>query len=128
LRQQAEQSGERQARLHEDLAEVRMQIDELAAVRGESEERVETLDGELAEWQGRYADAEISGEALHSEAESARQRLRDLERQAQEADYALRSLQARRTELERNRRLAEEQARRALDELEGLQGELFELD
>ena len=128
LRQLAEQTGERQARLHADLDEIRLQMEELAAQRAEAEERFESLDEELAKWQSQFADAEISGEALHDQAEAARQRLRDLERQAQEAEYAERALQARHADLLRTRQMAEEQERRASADLEGLQGELFELD
>ncbi|NLC35397.1 MAG: chromosome segregation protein SMC [Alcaligenaceae bacterium] len=128
LRQQAEQTGERQARLRADLDEIRLQTEELAAQRAEAEERFELLDEQLAEWQTQFADAEISGEAQHEQAEAARQRLRDLERQLQEAEYAERALQSRHADLQRTRQLAEEQERRASADLEGLQGELFELD
>lgn len=128
LRQLAQQTGEREARLKADIEELRMQAEELAAQRAEAEERFEALDEQLAEWQSRFADAEIAGEALHDQAETARQRLRDLERQAQEAEYAERSLQARHADLMRTEQLAQEQERRAAAELEGLQGELFELD
>ncbi|MFT0850651.1 chromosome segregation protein SMC [Achromobacter sp. F4_2707] len=128
LRQLAEQTGERQARLRADLDEIRMQMEELAAQRAEAEERFESLDEQLAEWQAQFSEAEISGETLHEQAEAARQRLRDLERQAQEAEYAERALQARHDDLQRTRQLAEEQERRASADLEGLQGELFELD
>ncbi len=128
LRQLAQQTGEREARLRADIDEIRMQAEELAAQRAEAEERFETLDEQLAQWQSRFADAEIAGEALHDKAETARQRLRDLERQAQEAEYAERSLHARHADLLRTQQLAQEQERRASADLEGLQGELFELD
>ncbi|HLV29258.1 MAG TPA: chromosome segregation protein SMC [Burkholderiaceae bacterium] len=128
LRQQAEQSGERQERLRADLDEIRAQMEELAAARADAEERFEALDEQLGEWQSRFADAEISGEDMHARAEAARQHLRELERQAQEAEYAERALQARHADLSRNRQMAADQAERALADLEGLQGELFELD
>lgn len=128
LRQLAEQTGERQSRLQADLHEIQLQMEELTAQRLEAEERFESLDEELAEWQGKFAEAELSGEALHENAEAARQHLRDLERQAQEAEYAERSLQARHADLMRTRQLAQEQERRAIADLENLQGELFELD
>ena len=128
LRQQAEQTGERGARLQEDLAEIAAQKEELLATREEAESRFEVLDNELAEHQTRFSDAEFSGEELARHADEARQKLRDLEHKAQESDFSERTLQTRITELQRNARLAEEQVRRATDELEGLQGELFELD
>src|SRR5690606_966822 len=96
--------------------------------RLEAEERFEALDEQLADWQTRFSEAEMAGEALHERAEAARRELREFERQAQEADYAERALQARRSDLQRTLQLAAEQERRAVAELEGLQGELFELD
>jgi len=128
LSQLAEQSGEREARLNADLSELKAQMDELSAIRAEAEERFESLDEQLAEWQTKFADAEMSGEALHARAETARQGLRELERQAQEAEYAERALEARHADLQRNLQMAGEQARRTAADLEGLQGELFELD
>src|SRR3546814_7756665 len=70
----------------------------------------------------------MSGEDLQSQAEKARQHLRDLERAVHESEYAERALQTRIAELKRNLQLAADQAQRANAELEGLQGELFELD
>src|SRR3546814_565332 len=70
----------------------------------------------------------MSGEDLQSQAEKARQHLRDLERAVHESEYAERALQTRIAELKRNLQLAADQAQRANAELEGLQGELFKLD
>src|SRR3546814_1411119 len=70
----------------------------------------------------------MSGEDLQSQAEKARQHLRDLERAVHESEYAERALQTRIAELKRNLQLAADQAQRANAELEGLKGELFELD
>lgn len=128
LQQQAEQSGERAARIAEDQAEIRAMVEELLASKLESEERFEALDEQLGERQSVFADAQISGEALQAQAEAARQQLHSLQRAVQESEYAERSLQARIVELNRTLQLASEQARRATDEMEGLQGELFELD
>lgn len=128
LQQQAQQSGERAGRLREDLAEIAMQREELQARKAEAEERFEALDIELGEHQSVFADAEISGEDLAREAEQARQHVRELERGVQESEFAERALHTRIDELKRNMQLAAEQARRAGGELEGLQGELFELD
>src|SRR5690606_38208761 len=94
----------------------------------EAEARFEELDVQLGEHQMRFSDAEISGEGLQEQAEHARQSLRDLERSVHESEYAERALQTRIADLKRNLQLALDQAQRAQDELEGLQGELFELD
>ena len=128
LDQRARQSSERAARIREELAEIDAQSEELRASREEAEARFEALDIELAEHQTRFSDAEMSGEDLAREAEQARQHLRDLERAVQEAEFAERSLQTRMADLRRNLQLAQDQVGRANDELEGLQGELFELD
>jgi chromosome segregation protein len=128
LQQQAEQSGERGARLREDLAEITAHEEELRAAREDAEVRFETLDQELAEHQSRFADAEIEGESLAAQAEAARTRLRELERAVHEAEFAQRGIEARIQDLRRNQQLAADQSQRARAELEQLQGELFELD
>ncbi len=128
LQQQAQQSGERVARLRDDLGEIAAQAEELRAAKEEAEGRFEELDVELGEHQSRFADAEMSGEDLARQAEQARQQLRDLERTVHESEFAERALQTRIADLKRNLQLAADQARRAGAELEGLQGELFELD
>ncbi|HUH87654.1 MAG TPA: chromosome segregation protein SMC [Pusillimonas sp.] len=128
LDQRARQSSERAARINDELTEIQVQSEELRAGREEAEARFEILDNELAEHQMRFSDAEMSGEDLAREAEQARQRLRDLERAVQEAEFAERALKSRISDLQRNLQLAQDQVGRAKDELEGLQGELFELD
>lgn len=128
LQQQAQQSGERAARIHQELAEIAAQSEEQRASREEAEARFEALDLELAEHQSRFSDAQLSGEDLAEKTEQARLQLRELERAVHESDFAEKALQNRKADLNRNLQLASEQARRAGDELEGLQGELFELD
>lgn len=128
LQQQAEQSGERANRLREDLQELAAQEEDLRATREEAEARFEALDAELAEHQGRFSDAEIDGESLAASAEAARARLRELERGAQEAEFAERGIQARITDLQRNRQLAMDQSQRAGTELAQLEVDLSELD
>ena len=128
LQQQAEQSGERASRLRQDLEEIAANEEDLRATREEAEARFEALDEELAEHQSRFADAEIEGETLAAQAEAARTRLRELERAAQEAEFAERGIQVRITDLQRNRQLAADQSQRANVELEQLQADLAELD
>jgi chromosome segregation protein len=128
LAQQAEQSGQRTRRIHEEQAELAEQIEALTITREEAEARFEELDIRLADEQQRHADAEMAGEQLQQAMDTARDQLRELERRVQEADYAERTLQARIDELQRNHQLAQDQLRRAGTELDSLQGELFELD
>ena len=128
LQQQAEQSGERAARLRDDLVEISAHEEDLRATREDAEAKFETLDAELGDLQSAFADAEMAGEALFAQAEAARNRLRELERAAQEAEFAERAIAARITELQRNRQLADDQRGRGDNELSQLQDELVELD
>ncbi|CAM4049824.1 Chromosome partition protein Smc [Bordetella tumulicola] len=128
LQQQAQQSGERAERLRQDLAEISAHEEDLRATREEAEARFETLDEELADHQSRFSDAEIAGEDLAAQAEAARARLRELERAAQEAEFAERGVQSRIADLQRNRQLAIDQSQRGAIELEQLQAELAEFD
>ena len=128
LQQQAEQSGERAARLRDDLVEISAHEEDLRATREDAEAKFETLDAELGDLQSAFADAEMAGEALFAQAEAARNRLRELERAAQEAEFAERAIAARITELQRNRQLADDKRGRGDNELSQLQDELVELD
>jgi len=128
LQQQAEQSGERAARLREDLEEIAAHQEELRILREDAEVRFETLDLALAEQQTQFADVEMAGEALAAQAEHARARLRELERSAQEAEFGERSARARLADLQRNVQLAGEQAQRARAELSQLNTDLLGLD
>jgi chromosome segregation protein len=128
LQQQVEQTRERSGRLEQDIAEVISQQEELTAAKLEAEARFEELDAELGVQQETYSEAEMAGEALSEEAETARNRLRDQERGAQEAEFAERGIRARIAELQRNLQLATEQATRAQQELLSLESELSTLD
>lgn len=128
MQQLAAQSGVRAARLQEDLAELAALQEEWRGARAQAEERFEGLDEELAEQQSRYADLEIADEALVARADAARARLRDLDRRAQEAQFAEKGLKARLEELRRNLHVAAEQVRRAGVEQEQLQQDLAVLD
>ena len=118
LQQQVEQTRERSGRLEQDLAEVASQQEELHA----------TKLAELATLQEAYSEAEMAGEALADEAQAARDRLRDQERGAQEAEFNERGIRARIAELQRNLQVATEQNTRAQQELVSLESELSTLD
>lgn len=126
--QQVEQVRERSGRLEQDIAEVTSQQEELTASKLEAEARFEELDAEIALQQEAYSIAEMAGEELAAEAELARNRLRDQERGAQEAEFTERGIRARIAELQRNQQLASEQMTRAQQELLGLESELTTLD
>ena len=124
LLQQVEQTRERSGRLEQDLAEVASQQEELQATKIEAETRFEELDTEIATLQEAYAEAEMAGEALADEAQIARDRLRDQERGAQEAEFNERGI----AELQRNLQVATEQNTRAKQELITLESDLTTLD
>ena len=128
LQQETEQRQQRSARLDEDLADLNTQIETLAAERDTAEARFSELDEQIAEQQSAYAELEMQGEALASEADTVRQQVRDRERAEQEGVFAERGTRARIAELERNLQLATEQQSRAVREAESLVQELQTLD
>ncbi len=128
LAQQAQQSQERGSRINEELEELAVQREELQANREEFEARFETLDEELAEHQGVFAEAQMEGEKGAEQAEQARRTVHERERAVHDAQFAERALVQRMAELQRNLALAQEQAQRTAGQLEGLQGELLDLD
>lgn len=109
LRQKVEQTTQRRGQLDEELAEIDAQLDSLAERRANAEARFEALDMALATSQERHA--ELDDAVIHAERQlgQAREQLRTLERQAQEAQFSSRALQARRGELQRSLETAAQQ-------------------
>ena len=128
VQQQVEQTRAQSGRLEQDIAEVKIQQEDLLATQEEANIKFEELDTELAVKQQAYADAEMAGEALAAEADAARALLRDQERGAQEAEFHERGVRSRIAELQRNLQLARDQLTRAQQELVGLEAELQTLD
>ncbi len=127
LTQLAEQARARSAQIGADLHEVRAMLDELQERRADSEARFESLDEELAQSQERHAADEEIVEALLQELAQAREQQRGLERQAQEAVFSRRSLQARSAELARTMDTANQQTQSVLAEIRRAQEELERL-
>ncbi len=116
LAQQAEQMRVRSQQIDGDLAEVTAQLDDLQERSVAAEARFEELDMQLAdsqEHEAQLGDAVIEAERRLGE---CREQQRALERQAQEATFSQRSLQARRAELSRTIETAQQQARALQDE------------
>ena len=101
LTQQAEQTQSRSAQLDDELAEIDAQQEELNERRATGEARFEDLDIELATTQERHAELDDAVIQAERTLAAAREQLRTLERQAQESQFASRSLAARRAELQR---------------------------
>jgi len=128
LQQETEQREQRSARLSEDLGDVDLQIETLTAERDTAEQRFGELDEHLAEQQSAYAELEMQGEDIASQAETVRARVRERERAEQEGVFTERGTRARIAELERNLQLATDQQSRAAQETESLVHELVTLD
>ena len=101
LTQQAEQTQSRSAQLDDELAEIDAQQEELNERRATGEARFEDLDIELAATQERHAELDDAVIQAERTLAAGREQLRTLERQAQESQFAARSLAARRSELQR---------------------------
>ena len=101
LNQLAEQSRARSAQIDADLAEVQAQLNDLQERRVTAEGRFESLDMQLADSQERHATLDEHVIEVQRKLTQCREQQRSLERQAQEAVFAQRSLQARNAELAR---------------------------
>ena len=127
LTQILEQTRARSAQIESDMAEVEAQLDDLQERRVEAEGRFESLDMQLADSQERHAQLEervIEGQRKLAQ---CREQQRSLERQAQEAVFAQRSLQARNAELSRAIETAAQQTQSVLAEQQRAQDELTRL-
>ncbi|MGH6627014.1 MAG: chromosome segregation protein SMC, partial [Burkholderiaceae bacterium] len=127
LTQLAEQTRARSEQIAGDLAEVDAQLGELQERRVTAEARFEELDMQLADSQERHAQLDERVIGAERKLAECREQQRSLERQAQEATFARRSLEARRAELSRSIETAAQQAQslgaeqqRAHDELSRL--------
>ncbi len=109
LGQMAEAVRARGAQLAADLSEVDAQLEVLQERRVAAEARFEELDMQLADSQERHAQLDERAIEAERALAACRDQLRALERQAQEATFSSRSLQARREELARTVQTAQEQ-------------------
>ena len=127
LSQQAEQARARREQIEQDLAELDGQLEDLQERRITAEARFEELDLQLADGQERQVELEDRAIDAERRLAQAREQLRSLERQAQEATFSERSLQARRSELQRGIETARQQGRALADELQRSRDELARL-
>ena len=101
LQQLAEQTSRRGDQLDAERTSLEAETGDLEGRRAAGESRFETLDAELATAQQRDADLDDAADAAESRLAVTRDEARAVERAAQEAQFELRSLAARRGELER---------------------------
>lgn len=116
LTQLADQTRARSEQIGADLAEVEAQLTDLQERRVAAEARFEELDMQLADSQER--EAQLGDRVIEAERKltECREQQRALERQAQEATFSQRSLEARRGELSRTIETAAQQAKALADE------------
>nr|WP_295784693.1 chromosome segregation protein SMC [Rhodoferax sp.] len=127
LSQLAEQARTRSAQIDADLSEVNAQLDDLQERRETAEGRFEALDMQLADSQERHAQLDERVIEVQRKLTQCREQQRSLERQAQEAQFAQRSLQARNAELARTIDTATQQTESVHSEAQRAREELARL-
>lgn len=124
LTQAYERYNARSTQIDEELREIAAQVEDQRALRAESEANFEQSDARLAEVQATFEDGQLEFEALDSKLSDARNRARELERQAQEAAYGQKGIVSKIDEHRRNIQTALEQAERLVVSIEQAQAEL----
>ncbi|GKT20775.1 chromosome segregation protein SMC [Acidovorax sp. SUPP3334] len=127
LTQLADQARARSEQIGADLAEVEAQLADLQERRVTAEARFEELDMQLADSQERHAQLDERVIAAERKLAESREQQRSLERQAQEATFSRRSLEARRAELARTLDTAGSQTRALADEQQRARDEMARL-
>ena len=127
LTQQAEQAQARSKQLQADMAEIEAQLGDLQERKITAQAHFEELDLQLAQSQQRHVELDNRMSAAERRRAESREQQRTLERQLQEAEFALRSLAARREELARAKGIAASQAASIEGEQERARAELARL-
>jgi chromosome segregation protein len=127
LTQLADQTRARSEQIASDLAEVDAALEELLERRVSAEAKFEELDMQLADSQERHAQLDERVIECERKLSEAREKHRSLEREAQEAQFSQRSLDARKGELQRAIETATQQAHSLAEEEQRAQDELARL-
>ena len=120
--------NQRSTQIQADLAEIAAQEEEQSQIRMESEEKFEQLDIALADLQGAHEDGQTDFINKEQALADARDKLRELERAAQEAQFAEKSQRSKIEELGRSIATATEQAAQVAESVELGQQELESLE
>lgn len=123
-----ERFNQRSTQIEADLTEIASQESEQQQVRAESESKFEQLDIELAELQEAHENGQTEYLAREQQLNDARQRLRELERAAQEAEFAEKSHRNKIEEFKRNIATALEQSAQLFASMQQGHLELESLD
>jgi len=127
LTQLAEQTRARGEQIDLDMGEIEAQLGELEERSVTAEGRFEELDMQLADSQERHAQFDDRVIEVERKLNESREQQRALERQSQEAQFALRALIARREELARSIYVAAQQAELIAQEEQSAKEELSRL-
>jgi chromosome segregation protein len=127
LSQWAEQTRARTEQIATDMTEIDLHVEELQERRITAEARFEELDMQLADSQERHAQLDERVIEAERKLSECREQQRTLERLAQEATFSQRSLEARRSELQRGLETAVQQIKSIADEQERAKEELSRL-
>jgi chromosome segregation protein len=119
---------QRSTQIVADLAEIEAQESEQQQIKTESEARFEQLDMALADLQESHEDGQTDFLAKEQQLNDARQRLREVERAAQEAEFAEKSHRNKIEELKRSIATALEQAAQLFANMQQGHLELESLD
>jgi chromosome segregation protein len=109
--------SQRSGQISADLDEIAAQESEQRQVQAEAEARFEELDMELAELQGAHEDGQTEFLDKERILNEAREKLRELERSAQEAVFAEKTQRSRIDELRRTIATASQQAAQVLESI-----------
>jgi chromosome segregation protein len=120
--------NQRSTQIETDLAEIAAHEEEQRQIQLEAEAEFEQLDMELAELQGAHEDRQTEFLQKEQALADARDKLRELERSAQEAVFAERSQRSKIEELRRNIATAGAQAAQVAASIESGQQELASLE
>jgi len=120
--------NQRSTQIESDLAEIAAQEAEQQQAKAESEEKFEQLDIELAELQEKHETGQTEYLAKEQQLNDARLRLRELERAAQEAEFAEKAHRNKIEELKRSIATALEQSAQLFASMQQGSLELESLD
>ena len=120
--------NQRSNQIETDLAEIAAQEEEQTQIKMESEEKFEQLDMELGNLQGDHEDGQTIFLEKEQRLADAREALRDLERAAQEAQFAEKSQRSKIEELRRSIATATAQVAQVTQSLEAGQLELATME
>jgi chromosome segregation protein len=120
--------NQRSTQIEADLAEIAAQEEEQTQIKMESEEKFEQLDMELGNLQGEHEDGQTIFLEKEQRLADAREALRDLERAAQETQFAEKSQRNKIDELRRSIATATAQVAQVTNSLEAGQLELANME